>query len=69
MAKSTTVYLNRQNGVSGLRFFTGAVAHAAMWNTITNVLRTMSDFIYLCLATSDGEYLVTADDELIIIEE
>lgn len=41
---------------------------AAMWNTVTNLLRIVMN-IYLCLATSDGEYLLTADDELIILKK
>ena len=41
---------------------------AAMWNTVTNLLRIMNlvDYI-LCLATCDEEFLLTVDDEFLTI--
>lgn len=67
----TSVYLTRDTSDFNLRAFTGAVPKASMWNTITNVLRSMDVAIecYYCsydvngdegyYTTSDGYYYAT----------
>lgn len=63
----TTVYMRNGSADFVINGFAGAVPGASMWNTLTNVLRTMN-VTWLCLATSDDEYFVTTDDCLICLK-
>ena len=60
----TSIYLTRDTSDFTLRAFTGAVPKASMWNTITNVLRTMNVAIecYYCTFGDDSDgYYMTPD--------
>lgn len=53
----TTVYLSSDSQTFNLRAFTGAIEHAAMWNTITNVLRMANVMLECYYCVDDGYYI------------
>ena len=60
MKNQVTIYSRRSAGGITIRSGSGYYESAAMWNTVTNLLR-IAHAILTALATSEGEYYITAD--------
>lgn len=69
MSKAVTIYSSPTPLGHIVRCGTGTYQQrAAMWNTVTNLLRIMNAII-TALGTAEDEYYITADDCLYILKK
>ena len=62
-----TVYAKRTTSAHIIKSGNGSYKNAAMWNTVTNLLRVVRAII-TALGTSEEEYYITADDCYYIVK-
>lgn len=62
-----TIYSSQTPNGHIVRSGNGSYPNAAMWNTVTNLLRIMNA-ILTALATSEQEYYITADNRFYIVK-
>lgn len=67
MTNQVTIYSSPTPLGNIVRSGAGYYPRAAMWNTVTNLLRIVNAIV-TALGTSQGEYYITADDTLYIVK-